>query len=101
MLPQQPEPPDRHWEQILNQIVKTTVPSELVSEIHFYYNNTLCLKLDLESLDTLSITLMQQLLADPPDDELSIRLMVDQNKMKKIVTDITEGVLQHIPRKTL
>lgn len=87
------------WEEILEQIDKTTVPTAFVKKVEFYYHGysaPMVLYIDHDDVDV--ITALGPLISTVQTDRLSIQLDIDTARMSRMISQAVKPMLDLIPK---
>lgn len=93
------KPMGTDWNEILEQIDKTTVPTLLVKKIVFHYDDEQePIAIRLTEMDAETLASMGPLLSPRKDSRYRIELVVDVKRMKKLISSLTAPILSVIPK---
>jgi hypothetical protein len=91
------------WDEILNQIDRSTVPTHLVEKIVFYYDDEPePLELWLDQSDAESLAQLGPLLSSKNhvwhQGTKRIEISVNTQRMKQFITKIVDSILSNVPK---
>lgn len=92
------KPVGTDWNEILEQIDKSTVPTQLVRQIIFHYDdeqNPVSIWLD--EFDAETLATMGPLLSPKKDSRYRIELVVDTDRMQRMITNLISPILSLVP----